>query len=262
MMKYLLLFLLVFSSGVVAEGIAIEIKNEIPQLFLFKDHTFFIAISNKNKCPVKELSISTLIPQEMDYIRSSPSALYSRAKKKNKKNNVVWRLAHLAPKTTAVFQLKLRAKLVSRCHLEIKCVGKVEKLTLTKHVMSKPFRISGVGHRLGMVYDTDDPIAIGEQTTYVIDLVNEGTGICTGLLVVNTIPKEMRFVSASGPSKYTVKGQEVHFVPIAKLKPFEKLVYKITCQAISEGNAKNEVRFTYDQFEKPIVDEEGTSIYR
>jgi uncharacterized repeat protein (TIGR01451 family) len=113
-----------------------------------------------------------------------------------------------------------------------------------------------------MTYDTNDPVAIGEQTTYVIEPKNEGDGICTNIRLVNIIPKEMAFVSASGPSQYQVKGQKIYFAPIAKLKPDEKLIYQITCRAISEGNAKNEARITYDQFEKQIIDEEGTSVYR
>ena len=74
----------------------------------------------------------------------------------------------------------------------------------------------------------------------------------------------MEFVKAEDPVEFNYDKllHQVYFTETIMLQPSEKLVYKITCRAISEGNAKNIVSVKYDQFSKPIVDEEVTSTYK
>ena len=48
-------------------------------------------------------------------------------------------------------------------------------------------------------------------------------------------------------------------VPI--LQPGEKPVYKVVCKVIKAGSARHAAILTYDEFDKPMIDEEGTSCY-
>lgn len=103
---------------------------------------------------------------------------------------------------------------------------------------------------------------VGATTIYVIEVRNEGTSPITGIELENILDCKMQFVAAEGPGTYKVQGERVIFVPLERLEPGDKATYRIRCKAIEPGAAKNTVSCSHDQFEQPILDEEGTSIYR
>ncbi|WP_372365360.1 hypothetical protein [Candidatus Uabimicrobium sp. HlEnr_7] len=104
---------------------------------------------------------------------------------------------------------------------------------------------------------------LGQQTIYVVTTRNEGTSAMTNVKFRNDIPKEMKFIKAEGPTNFVFDKEksvlECEAVPI--LQPGDKITYKIVCEAIKAGSAKNTARVRYDQFDKEIIDEEGTSVY-
>ncbi|MGA1870966.1 MAG: hypothetical protein ACMUJM_20710 [bacterium] len=58
------------------------------------------------------------------------------------------------------------------------------------------------------------------------------------------------------------EGQSLVFEPIVEILPGDMVVYKVVCYAITSGNVKNKAKIMFDQFDKPILEEEGTSIYK
>lgn len=110
-------------------------------------------------------------------------------------------------------------------------------------------------------YDTEDPIFLGKETVYVIAARNEGTSPCTNIKLENYISKKMKFVSASGPSKYTYKSGKLTFAPVPTLLPGKVLRYKVKVSALKAGFSKNIAIFQYDQFSKKLFVEESTTIY-
>jgi uncharacterized repeat protein (TIGR01451 family) len=112
-------------------------------------------------------------------------------------------------------------------------------------------------------YDTEDPLKVGDNTIYVVEIRNEGTSAITNVKLLNIIPKQMKLVNAQGPTswKWLEKQHSVIFDSVLSIAPGEKRTYKIVCQAVEEGSARNKAAMLYDQFDQPIIDEEGTSTY-
>ena len=121
--------------------------------------------------------------------------------------------------------------------------------------------IIGCGSRPGLTYDTEDPVEVGKQTTFVFSPRNEGTAPCTQVRVTCVVADEFEFVQAE-PQAYEVQGQRVVFAPIPILLPGDKLVCKVVCKAIKTGSAKTAFILKYAEFSKEIIDEEGTSVYK
>ena len=111
-------------------------------------------------------------------------------------------------------------------------------------------------------FDTEDPIAIGTTTTYVIEVANEGRVPVTNIVVENTFSDKMELIKADGPTEYSVEGNKVIFRPVAKLDPEQGASYKITCKALAEGDADNVTILKYDQWPDQIKEEESTKIYK
>ncbi|MDD5644790.1 MAG: hypothetical protein PHO00_05020 [bacterium] len=110
-------------------------------------------------------------------------------------------------------------------------------------------------------YDTEDPVEVGGNATYVVEIRNEGTSPCTNVKLESKVPDKMEFVSAEAPVNFTCESGSVDFEPYPFLPSGDKITYAITCKVLKEGSTKHTAVLTYDQSEQPIIDEEGTSCY-
>ncbi len=251
-----------FVTKVVAPGI--EVTKEVNQrlIFLHKNAEFEITVTNKGTGTAFDVNVLDTIPKELDYISSSPQGIYQPSAG-DQLASIRWKLGDLAPDKKVTLKLSLRGKLIGTCTNTVKVTSEGKVYDAAAEV-----RIKGVSAMHLQSYDTDDPVEVGKRTIYFIEARNEGTSACTNVKMVNEIPEEMKFISATGPSEYKADKETgiITFKPVAILQPGEKLVYKIVCEVVSEGtakgSAKNRATLTYDQFEKPIIDEEGTSVYK
>jgi len=112
-------------------------------------------------------------------------------------------------------------------------------------------------------FDTYDPVVVGQQTTYVVTIKNEGTMTAHNVVLVNTIPAEMKLVNVTGPTSRTevVVASKIEFEKIPVLAPDEEATFKITVEAVKEGEAVNTAEFNCDEFRRPVMSQEGTRVY-
>ena len=115
--------------------------------------------------------------------------------------------------------------------------------------------------------DTKDPIFVGEETSYVITVTNQGGGEIANLVVKTTAPKELVVVRAKGPEMHQVSTnpdgfQQVLFAPVKSLAIGQKAVYEVFLKAAKDGDVLFRVEFTSDQLKKgvPVSETESTTI--
>jgi uncharacterized repeat protein (TIGR01451 family) len=109
-----------------------------------------------------------------------------------------------------------------------------------------------------LILDDNDPIGIGEQTTYIVRVTNQGQELpLTEVRLTVTIPDEFIIVSAADG---LITGQRVSFGPIDEIAVGGEVTYEITVEAVTAGDAVASVTLTYAEFEQAITDEEGTTI--
>ena len=65
--------------------------------------------------------------------------------------------------------------------------------------------------RVDPLFDSPDPLLLGNYLTYTITVSNSGPATATGLVVVDTLPPAVNFISASPTNSYTIVGQVVTF---------------------------------------------------
>ena len=59
------------------------------------------------------------------------------------------------------------------------------------------------------VIDTEDPLLVGEETTYVIQITNQGTAADTNVALEVQLPAGLSLVSAAGDTQGTIAGNNV-----------------------------------------------------
>lgn len=122
--------------------------------------------------------------------------------------------------------------------------------------------VSGIPAILLEVIDTEDPIEVGAETTYVIEVTNQGSAPGTGIRILADLPAQQQFVSASGVTAGSASGARVAFAPLASLAPGAKAAWRITVKAANPGDVRFKVIMTSDQFTTPVEETEATNLYR
>jgi uncharacterized repeat protein (TIGR01451 family) len=111
------------------------------------------------------------------------------------------------------------------------------------------------------VIDTEDPLMVGEQTTYIIQITNQGTAADTNILLEAALPDNLRAVSTSGATRGTINGNRIRFASYANLQAKEIIQFQVTAQATSEGDARFRARVSSDLLQTPVPEEESTQVY-
>jgi len=243
-------------TKVIAPDLSITKEVGGRQMFLRRTAKFKITVTNNGDADALDVNLVDNIPNGLEYISSDPSGSF-KAASGEQQARVFWKLGNITPGQTVEINLELRGVRIGVFRNTAKATSEGKTFEAFADV-----RVRGVSAMHLSTYDTEDPVEIDNQTVYVIEARNEGTNPCTNVKLTNEIPEEMEFVSAQGPSEFTREGSQVIFAPHPILQPGDKLVYRVVCRGIAAGSAKNRATLRYDQFQKPIIDEEGTSVYK
>jgi hypothetical protein len=124
-------------------------------------------------------------------------------------------------------------------------------------------RVEGVSALAMEVRDLDNPVELNADTGFDIHVVNSGTKMEAGLVLVCTLPEKMEFKDAVGPGglKYTVNGHEIIFEPIPKLAPRADVTFRVNARGTAPGDHRFRALLKAEGLSTPIVREETTKVY-
>lgn len=111
------------------------------------------------------------------------------------------------------------------------------------------------------VIDTNDPLLIGDKTTYVIKVTNQGTAPDTNVGLEVAVPAEMKIVSASGSTNGQISGNAISFAAYPLLKAKEVIQYRVVTEAVTTGDSRFRVKMNSNLLKTPVPEEESTQVY-
>lgn len=111
------------------------------------------------------------------------------------------------------------------------------------------------------VIDTVDPLNVNEETTYVIEVTNQGIQTDYYLRIEAVFPDEISPISAQGDTPCTVSGKRVTVEPCPSLSPKEQIRWKIRAKAVQPGDSRLKVYMFSKVLQKPVSEEESTHVY-
>ena len=130
----------------------------------------------------------------------------------------------------------------------------------------KASRPSGLPAILLMVTDSEDPVPVGNTTTYLISAKNVGSAACTALKIAVELEPKAQYVSSKGVTTGAlrkVKGLDaVDFSPLPRLEPKTEATWRVVVKALKPGRVRFAVTMVSDQLARPVRDTETTNIYR
>jgi uncharacterized repeat protein (TIGR01451 family) len=219
-----------------------------------------LTVRNDGTAPAMRVLIANPIPTGMTLVSASAGSRLDMWQ-------VAWFLGDLAAGEAKTVQIVLRARgpgeLCNRATVLADTGLKAEAEVCT--------RFEGVS-ALGLeVTDTKDPVPVGEETSYVIVIVNQGSAPVTNVRVKALVPPELALLRAKGASDAPPKdrlpeanadGQLLPFAPLKSLDPGKQARYEVFVRAVRPGDVRFKVEIAADQLEAgPVNEQESTQVF-
>jgi uncharacterized repeat protein (TIGR01451 family) len=107
--------------------------------------------------------------------------------------------------------------------------------------------VEGVPGVLLEVIDTVDPIEVGQTTTYIIRVTNQGNVPITNVRITGTRDAAQEFVEGTGVSEVTRVGEGIGTAAVASVAPKATVEWRVVMRATAAKNATLRVIMTCDQ---------------
>jgi uncharacterized repeat protein (TIGR01451 family) len=213
--------------------------------------TYTITVTNTGDAPARNTVLTDDLPSGATFVSADNGGRASGG-------NVVWDLGTLQPGDAKTVEAVVRSTrigtLTNTVEAKADCAGDTA-VAVTE--------ITGIPALLLECVDVSDPIAVGDEETYVITVTNQGTAKATNLVIECTVPAESQFVSATGPTNDTVNGKVVTFGTLAELAPQDTATFRVTVVGIKAGDSRFMVTLDAAEIDddNPVRETESTRFY-
>ncbi len=225
------------------------VKDGQDMQFLDKTATYTIKVTNTGDVALDDVVVTDTAPSGTE-IASAPGADVSG-------NTATWTTA-LAAGQSKTFDLKLVGREPGVLCNEASASSSNYGLSDTDDACTE---WKGYPALLLEVIDSHDPLLVGEETTYVIQVTNQGTAADTNIDMKAVVPAGLELVSASGDTKGSISGNTVTFAPYAKLEAKEVIQFRVIAKATATGDKRFNAYMTSDLLKDPVPEEEATQVY-
>jgi len=236
---------------VVAPELAVEMAG--PRLrYLERQATYTVSVSNPGTAPAKNVELVAHLPRGLKFVSTNNAGQYD-----TQRHAVFWSLEQLPAKESGSVQLTTLP--IEMGEQKIRVEGAAD-LNL-EHASEEVVMVEGLAELFFQVRDEADPIELGSDTVYAVQVTNQGSVPATNVIVSAILPPELQPLGGEGPSRVRVEGQRVVFEPLARLTPKSDAVYRIQVKGRTAGDHRIKVQVASDQTRTPVTKEESTRVY-
>jgi hypothetical protein len=220
--------------------------------FLDRQGVVELTVANRGTAPARNVRLAVTLPPGLEFVSANNQGIFEPTTRR-----VRWQLEELPIAEAGTVRLILQPRQLGR--FELQATAEADRASAAEAVL--PLEVEGIAALQFQVRDTADPVALGQETSYEIRLVNQGSKEATGVRVVISVPPGIRPLQAEGPTRHLLDGGRVVFDPMPQLGPKVEVVYRLAVQAIRPGDQRIRVEVTSDDLRTPIVKEENTNVY-
>lgn len=205
---------------------------------------------------VKNVGDTTLDLQVVDYAPSGTTIVKAQDAAVTTSTKATWNIASLAPGASESFKVTLTSRVPGVHRNSAKVSSKSSSKSDGQDTLWEGFAAI-----LFEVVDTNDPLQVGEETTYIIRVTNQGTKQDNNIVVTAVFPKEIKPIETSGDTKGKIEGQKVTFEACKVLEAKKSITLKVNAKGAVIGDGRLKFNLTSDLIKKPVVEEESTHVY-
>lgn len=218
--------------------------------YLGRQVSYDITVTNKGSAAAKQTVVTDTLPAGVTDVKSTQNGALAG-------NVITWQVGDLAPNATKTMSVSY----VPGSEGTYANTAKATAVCAEAVSASSKTAIKGIPAVLLEVIDISDPIAVGQNETYVITVTNQGTAQDTNIRITATLEDTMEFVSAQGATNGTFADRKVTFAPLATLAPKAKATWRVTVKANKAADARFMVILNTDQLGRDVGETEATNFY-
>jgi len=237
------------STAVRQPALAI-IKNGPERQYLGRSLSYEITVVNNGDGASQNTILEDSIPIDVTAIEASAGADVSGSRLR-------WDLSTIAPNSSKTVRVSYRPTKVGVYTSDTSASSHGAEIVSSKTQTT----VVGIPIMRLDVVDLEDPVAVGENVTYLITVANDGSAPDHNVRVVCQLEDKIQYVSTSGATDPSVMGHTISFAQLRTLEPNTKATWRIVCRATSPGGVRFKVNMTSDVLSRPIDQTEATYLY-
>lgn len=220
--------------------------------YLERQATYQVSVMNPGTAPAQGVELAAYLPAGMKFVSANNQGHYDEATRA-----VYWRLEQLPTRDSGTCELVTLP--VEAGQQSIKLRGSAQKVQAVEK--EQPVIVEGIAAVSFHVVDSVDPVEVGGETTYEVKVMNQGSKAASNVQLMATIPQEMQPLSADGPTRYGVQGNNVIFEGLARLAPKAETTYHVRVKGNRPGDLHVRFQLKTDEMQSPVTKEESTQVY-
>jgi uncharacterized repeat protein (TIGR01451 family) len=232
----------------------LDVEVSGPKLrYLDRKAVYSIKVTNPGDGPANHVVLSDVVPAGFQFNAASDGGRSDPATR-----TVSWFLGDVGPGQSKEVKLEVLAVTAGEHQHHVSAQG----ARGIKADVNLATRVEGMPALLLEVTTTERSIEVGADTSYEIRITNTGTKEETDLKLTGILPEALQLKSATGPSRFQARGNEIVFEPLPRLAPRGDAVYRINVKAVSAGDVRFKAQLSSANLSEPMVQMESTRIYQ
>ncbi|MBR2005439.1 MAG: hypothetical protein IJ991_14830, partial [Thermoguttaceae bacterium] len=254
--------LVVTADGDLRKEIQTEIVVSAPKLelsfdgaetpYLERQTTYRLKAANVGDATAKDVKLVAEIPDGTTFVSANNLGVY-----KAETRSVYWDLAELPAGAAGEIELTLTPTKIGAARLTF---GGTGPLGLTAQVV-KDVEIDGLPALSYSVKTSPNPVEVGKEIVYEIQLANRGTKASTNATLQIAAPEALKIVSVEGPTRYSQQNGAFVFDVVREIPAKSAVTYKVKAVCEAVGDCRVRFQLSSDDLE-PLVKEENVRVYR
>jgi uncharacterized repeat protein (TIGR01451 family) len=243
-------------------GLTLKLKNP-PSAAVGDVVQFFMQVTNGTPAALTDVKVTSLLDANFVATRSAPAC-------KVEGDSYVWTIPSLPPNqpTTLEIEANCVSAGLSACNrVQVACregLRADDRSCLEVRAAAQP----AAGNLDVTINDVHEPINVGEEETYYVDVTNRGQQADSQVTLTVELPPQMVPVPLQtlGPDVdgrrlgYEIHGQSVTFQPVARLDPGQKLSYRVRARMVQSGEVQVQAQVTSQSVRQAKIAQKKTTI--
>jgi len=244
---------LVKDSNIEVLAPVLDVDVQGPTLrYLERQATYAVLVRNPGTAPARDIELVAFLPRGLKFVSATKLGQYAP-----ERHAVVWNLEELPPSKEGTVQFVTLPVEEGEQKLRVEARGAMNTESIKEHAV----RVESSAELAFTITDSADPIEIGTETTYSVEVSNRGTRSAANVVMTATLPDELEPIDAEGPTAGAIQGKVVRFEPVRELAAGERVVFRVQTRGAQAGDARILVQLQDGSASKPVSKEESTKVY-
>jgi len=238
---------------VIAPQLAVTVAGP-KRRYLEREAIYELSVSNPGTAPAQQIELVAHLPSGLKFVSANNAGYYEEADQ-----TVRWMLDELPTDETGTFGLVTMP--IEAGSQEIRLCGSTQQGLTAEQAQT--VIVEGFAEVHFEIVDVNDPIEVGDQTTYEVRVLNKGSKDATNVGLTVTLPPQMKLLPPApgdGPAPSVVKGNSIYFEPLPRLAAKADTTYRIRAQSLQAGDLRAVVQLQTAEM-SPVTKEESTRVY-